>query len=78
MDLLEPILDENRMCVEYRHVSAFVPATVSAGGLLSGWNLPKLTAKAKAKEKAKLRRVRLIVQIICFGCLSKGCSAITA
>ena len=58
MDLLEPILDENRMCVEYRHVSAYVPATVAAGGFFSGWELPKWSAKAKAKEKAKLRRVR--------------------
>jgi len=59
VDLLEPILDENQMCVEYRHVSAYVPAKVSAGGLFSGWELPKLTAKAKAKEKEKLRRVSL-------------------
>ena len=57
VDLLEPILDENRMCVEYRHVSAYVPATVAAGGFFSGWELPKWSAKAKAKEKAKLRRV---------------------
>ena len=57
MDLLEPILDENRMCVEYCHVSAYVPATVAAGGFFSGWELPKWSAKAKAKEKAKLRRV---------------------
>ena len=78
MDLLEPILDENRMCVEYRHVSAFVPATVSAGGLFSGWNLPKLTAKAKAKEKAKLRRVSPTVQFICVVGQWKWCSAITA
>lgn len=57
MGLLEPILDENRMCVEYRHVSAYVPATVAAGGFFSGWELPVWSAKAKAKEKAKLRRV---------------------
>ena len=57
VDLLEPILEENRMCVEYRHVSAYVPATVTAGGFFSGWELPKWSAKAKATEKAKLRRV---------------------
>lgn len=59
VDLLEPILEENRMCVEYRHVSAYVPAKVTPGGFFSGLQLPAFTAKAKAKEKDKLRRVSL-------------------
>ena len=73
MDLLEPILDENRMCVEYRHVSAYVPATVTNGGLFSGWELPKWTAKAKAKEKEKLRRVRPAAPVngACFASVHK-------
>ena len=57
VDLLEPILEENRMCVEYRHVSAYVPAKVTPGGFFTGLELPAFTAKAKAKEKEKLRRV---------------------
>lgn len=59
VDLLEPILEDNRMCVEYRHVSAYVPAKVTPGGFFSGLELPAFTAKAKAKEKEKLRRVSL-------------------
>ena len=59
VDLLEPILEENRMCVEYQHVSAYVPATVTPGGFFAGLQLPAFTAKAKAKEKEKLRRVSL-------------------
>ncbi len=59
VDLLEPILEENRMCVEYRHVSAYVPAKVTPGGFFSGLQLPAFTAKAKAKEKDKLRRVSI-------------------
>ena len=66
VDLLEPILDENQMCVEYRHVSAYVPAKVAAGGFFSGWELPKLTAKAKAKEKEKLRRVSLRLALLAY------------
>ena len=57
VDLLEPILQANRMCVEYRHVSAYVPAKVTPGGLFTGLGLPAFTAKGKAKEKEKLRRV---------------------
>ena len=57
VDLLEPIKDENRMCVEYTHVSANVPASFAAPGIFPGLSLPKFGKKAKQESGPKMRRV---------------------
>ncbi|EIE25035.1 P-loop containing nucleoside triphosphate hydrolase protein [Coccomyxa subellipsoidea C-169] len=57
VDLLEPIKDENRMCVEYTHVSANVPASFAAPGIFPGLSLPKFGKKAKQESGPKMRRI---------------------
>ncbi len=58
VDLLEPIADGNRMCVEYTHVSANVPASFAAPGMFPGLSLPKFGKKAKEESGPKMRQVR--------------------
>lgn len=59
VDLLEPIADENRMCVEYTHVSASVPATVATPGLFPGLSLPSFGRK-KAGDKESGPKMRQV------------------
>lgn len=59
VELLEPIRDENQMCVEYTHVSANVPASFAAPGIFPGLSLPKFGKKAKQESGPKMRQVGL-------------------
>ena len=58
MDLLEPIPEQSRICVEYVHVSAEVPAVFDAPGFFPGLKLPCFGGKGgqDAKEP-KTRQV---------------------
>lgn len=57
VDLLEPIAEDNRMCVEYTHVSANVPASFAAPGIFPGLSLPKFGKKAREESGPKMRQV---------------------
>jgi hypothetical protein len=61
VDLLEPIAEENRMCVEYTRVSARVTATVATPGVFPGLSLPKFGKKTgkDGKPEQKMREVAL-------------------
>lgn len=56
VDLLEPIKEENRMCVEYTHVSANVPSSFATPGIFPGLSLPKFGKREESGPK--MRRVR--------------------
>ncbi|CAL8462005.1 g1536 [Coccomyxa elongata] len=68
VDLLEPIADGNRMCVEYTHVSANVPASFAAPGMFPGLSLPKFGKKAKEESGPKMRQILFDIT----GCCKPG------
>ena len=57
--LLEPIPEQNRICVEYVHVSAEVPAVFDAPGFFPGLKLPACLG-GKAREDAKEPKTRQV------------------
>ena len=86
VDLLEPIPEESRMCVEYVHVSAEVPAVFETPGLFPGFRLPRFGKKARQDAKEpKTRQVSTgcrspalkDCQLVKEGCTSKICSEAT-
>ena len=60
-DLLEPIPEGSRMCVEYVHVSAEVPAVFAPPGLFPGLELPSFGRKTKEDAGPKTRQVRTVL-----------------
>ena len=60
-DLLEPIPERSRMCVEYVHVSAEVPAVFAPPGLFPGLELPSFGRKSKEDAGPKTRQVWRVV-----------------
>lgn len=52
VDLLEPVAEENMVCIEYTAVSATVPAMFAPPGFLPGINLSAIFKKKGKADKS--------------------------
>ncbi len=77
-DLLEPIPEASRMCVEYVHVSAEVPTVFAAPGLFPGLSLPSFGRKSAADAGPKARQVCVRMLHLRASCMLPGCVSLTA